>query len=174
MKLTSLVLPIIIVAVLACAYLKKVDIMGEFSKGALEGIETAKKLLPTLAILITAVGMFRSSGALEVLTSVLSPFLNKIGIPSEVMPLMLLKPFSGSGSIAIIQDIFSNYGTDSFIGRVASTIAGSTETTFYTVALYFGAVGVSKTRHTIPSALAADFTGFFLSVFFVKLFFYGL
>ena len=174
MKITSLFLPIIIVLVLVCSFIKKVDIIKEFSVGALEGIETAKKLLPTLAILVTAVGMFRASGALEVLTSVLSPFLNKIGIPSEVMPLMLLKPFSGSGSIAIIQDIFSNYGTDSFIGRVASTIAGSTETTFYTVAVYFGALGISKTRHTVPSALAADFTGFFLSVFFVKLFFYGL
>ena len=174
MKYAAFVLPIIIVAVFVCALVKKVDIVKEFSSGALEGLDTAKKLLPTLALLVTAVGMFRASGALDVLTGILKPVFDKLSMPTEVLPLMLLKPFSGSGSIAIIQDIFSNYGVDSFVGRVASVIAGSTETTFYTVAVYFGAVGISKTRHTIPAALAADFTGFFLSVIFVKLFFYGL
>ena len=171
MNITVLVIPVFICAVLICAFIKRVDILKEFTIGAAEGLETAKKLIPTLVLFVTAIGMFRASGALDVLTSILSKPAAAIGIPKEVLPLVLLKPFSGSGSFAIIEDIFKNYGADSFIGRVASVIAGSTETTFYTIAVYFGAVNITKTRHTVPSAVAADLTGFILSAFFVRLFF---
>ncbi|MBE6788938.1 MAG: spore maturation protein [Ruminococcaceae bacterium] len=172
MNVTVYIVPVVICTILICAAFKKVDILKEFSKGAADGLKTAVNLVPTLALLLTAIGMFRASGALNAVTSMLSKGAEFIGLPSEVLPLVLLKPFSGSGSIAIIEDIFSNYGTDSFAGRVASVIAGSTETTFYTIAVYYGAVNISKTRHTIPAALSADIAGFILSAFFVRLFFY--
>ena len=172
MNYTVFIVPIIICAILVVALIKRVDIMKEFCEGALGGMQTGVKLIAPLVLLLTAIGMLRASGALTVITEALSFVTEPLGIPKEVLPLVLLKPFSGSGSIAIIEDIFSEYGPDSFIGRVASVIAGSTETTFYTIAVYYGAVGISKTRHTVPSALVADFAGFVLSAFFVRFFFY--
>ena len=169
MNITVFVIPLVICVVLILAIIKKVDIMREFTTGAAEGLGTAKNLIPTLVLFMTAIGMFRASGALDVLTSILSKPAAALGIPKEVLPLVLLKPFSGSGSFAVIEDIFKNYGADSFIGRVASVIAGSTETTFYTIAVYFGAVNITKTRHTAVSAVSADLTGFILSAFFVRL-----
>jgi len=174
MSLTVYIVPVVVCAILLCALVRKVDILKEFTFGAVDGLRTAGNLVPTLVLLLTAIGMFRASGALDVLTSALSKGVEALGIPSEVLPLMILKPFSGSGSVAVLEDIFSNYGTDSFVGRVASVIAGSTETTFYTIAVYYGAVNISKTRHTVPAALSADLTGFILSAFFVRLFFYWL
>ncbi len=171
MNLTVYIIPLIVTIILLIALIKKVNIMKEFSKGALEGLETVKNLLPTLIIFLTVITMLRSSGALSFFVSLLSEPAKFLGLPQEVLPLSLLKTFSGSGSIALLEDIFKNYGADSFIGRVASVIAGSTETTFYTMAVYFGAVNISKTRHTAVSALAADITGFVLSAFFVKLLF---
>ena len=168
MNFTVYIIPLVICSVLVCAWIKKVDILKEFSIGAKQGLETSKNLIPALVLFLTAISMFRSSGALDMLTSLLSKPAVALGIPKEVLPLALLKPFSGSGSFAIIEDIFKSYGADSFIGRVASVIAGSTETTFYTIAVYFGAVGITKTRHTAPSAVAADITGFILSAFFVR------
>lgn len=172
MNFTILIVPIIICAVLVTAFLRKVDILKEFTLGAHDGLKTAVKLIAPLTLFLTSIGMLRASGALDVIIEVIGKPLSALGIPKEVLPLALLKPFSGSGSIAIIEEIFSRYGADSFIGRVASTIAGSTETTFYTIAVYFGAVGISKTRHTVPSALTADIVGFILSAFFVRFFFY--
>lgn len=169
MNITVFVIPVVICVVLAAAFIKKVDIMKEFTAGAAEGLSTAKNLIPTLCLFMTAIGMFRASGALDALTAIISKPASLLGIPREVLPLMLLKPFSGSGSFAIIEDIFKNYGADSFVGRVASVVAGSTETTFYTIAVYFGAVNITNTRHTAPSAVAADLTGFILSAFFVRL-----
>ena len=169
MNFTLFVIPLVICTVLVCARIKKVDIIKEFSIGAKEGLDTAKNLIPTLVLFLTAIAMFRSSGALDMLTTLASKPAEALGIPKEVLPLALLKPFSGSGSFAIIEDIFKNYGADSFVGRVASVIAGSTETTFYTIAVYFGAVGITKTRHTALSAVAADLTGFILSAFFVRI-----
>jgi len=170
MIFSYIIIPLVITLILIIAAIKKVDIIKEFSLGALEGLDTAKNLIAPLCLMLTAIGMFRASGALDVITKLLTPIAGALSIPNEVLPLALLKPFSGSGSFAMLSDIFKNYGTDSFTGRVAATLAGSTETTFYTIAVYFGAVGVKKTRHTIPSALTADFFGLILSVLFVRLF----
>ena len=170
MNWTLYLLPGILCAVLLCAKLRRVDILKEFSIGASQGLQTAVGLIPTLSLVMTAVGMLRASGALEAVTGLLAPAVSRLGIRQEVLPLMLLKPFSGSGSFALLEDIFTHYGADSFVGRVASVIAGSTETTFYTVAVYFGSIGVSRTRHTVPAAVAADITGFLLSGFFVRIF----
>ncbi len=173
MSFTVFVIPAVICAILVYAYIKKVDILKEFTAGALDGLKTAKNLIPPLALMLTAIAMFRESGALDVLVGALSGTAKAVGIPSEVLPLMLMKTFSGSGSVALLEDVLSSYGADSLAGRVASVVAGATETTFYTIAVYYGAVGISKTRHTVPAALSADITGFILSAFFVRLFFYG-
>ena len=119
-----------------------------------------------------AVSMLSASGALDLFSHFISPAAKALGLPPEVMPLALLRPVSGSGSTALLTQIFSDYGPDSFIGRVASVMMGSTETTFYAIAVYFGAIGVKKTRHTIPAALAADFTGYLASVWAVRWFFH--
>lgn len=172
MNFTVFIIPSVILIILITAFVRKVDVLKEFSSGAVDGLKTSANLITTLTLFLTAIGMLRASGALDVLTAALSGAAEAVGIPEQVVPLMLLKPFSGSGSVALIEDVFSNYGADSFIGRVASVIAGSTETTFYTIAVYYGAVGISKTRHTVPAALCADITGFILSAFFVRIFFY--
>lgn len=172
MNLTMLVIPLTVAATLAICLFKKVDIMKEFSLGAKEGLDTAKNLIAPLSLMLTAIAMFRASGALNALTQLVSPAARAVGLPQEVLPLAILKPFSGSGSFALLSDIFKTYGPDSFIGRVASTIAGSTETTFYTLAVYFGAVGVTKTRHSALCSCSADILGFILSAFFVRIFMY--
>ncbi len=174
MSLTVFVVPAVICAILIYAYVKKVDILKEFTSGALDGLKTAKNLIPPLAIMLTAIAMFRQSGALDVIVGALSKPAEALGIPSETLPLMLMKTFSGSGSVALLEDVLANYGADSFAGRVASVVAGATETTFYTIAVYYGAVGISKTRHTVAAALTSDIAGFILSAFFVRLMFYGL
>ena len=171
MNLTVFVIPLVIAITLIVCLIKKVDILKEFRVGALEGLETVKNLLPTLIIFLTVITMLRSSGALDFFVSLVAKPLSLLGIPKEISPLALIKPFSGSGSIAFLEDIFKNYGPDSFIGRVASVICGSTETSFYTMAVYFGAVKISKMRHTAVSALSADLVGFVLSAFFVRLLF---
>lgn len=169
MNITVFVIPLVIAITLIVCLVKKVDILKEFRVGALEGLETVKNLLPTLIIFLTVVTMLRSSGALDFFVSLAAKPLSLLGIPKEVLPLSLIKPFSGSGSIAFLEDIFKNYGPDSFVGRVASVICGSTETSFYTIAVYFGAVKVSKMRHTAVSALSADLVAFVLSAIFVRL-----
>ena len=169
MNPTVFVVSAVVCTILIYAYIKKVDILKEFTAGALDGLKTAKNLIAPLAIMITAIAMFRQSGALDVIVGALSKPAEALGIPSETLPLMLMKTFSGSGSVALLEDVLSNYGPDSFAGRVASVVAGATETTFYTIAVYYGAVGISKTRHTVPAALTSDIAGFILSAFFVKM-----
>ena len=169
MNPTVYVVPAVVCAILIYAYINKVDILKEFTAGALDGLKTAKSLIAPLAIMLTAIAMFRQSGALDVIVGALSKPAEALGIPSETLPLMLMKTFSGSGSVALLEDVLANYGPDSFAGRVASVVAGATETTFYTIAVYYGAVGISKTRHTVPAALTSDIAGFVLSAFFVKM-----
>ncbi|WP_312640932.1 nucleoside recognition domain-containing protein [Hydrogenoanaerobacterium sp.] len=140
--------------------------------GAKEGLMTSLRIMPALVALMTAVGMFKASGALDVLTHFLSPLASVLHLPREVIPLAILRPISGSGAMAIFQDILKSHGADTLIGRVASVMQGSTETTFYTIAVYYGATKVSKTRHTLPSALTGDFVGFIMSAITVQLLFY--
>ena len=125
-------------------------------------------LLPPLVSLLTAVYMLRSSGALELLTELLTPVLTFLGIPPETVGLLLIRPVSGSGALAVGSDIMQTYGPDSTIGRTAAVMLGSTETTFYTVAVYYGAAGIRRLRHTIPAALAADITGFLAAAWTVR------
>ena len=170
-RITDSILPLMIAATLAVAWVRGSRIFELFLEGAKEGLQTTLRLIPTLVGLLTAVAMFRASGGLDVLVHALSPVARLIGLPEEVMPLALLRPVSGSGALAIMENIIGDVGPDSFAGRVAAVMMGSSETTFYAVATYLGSVGVRDTRHVIPAALAADLAGFIVSAVAVSLFF---
>lgn len=171
MSLSSLVIPVLLAGVAAYGMGRKIDVYGALSTGARDGLTVLIRIIPPLVGLLTAVAMFRASGAMEWLTSLCAPVLKKLGIPPELTPLMLIRPVSGNGALAVGSDLIQTYGPDSYIGRVSAVMLGSTETTFYTIAVYFGSAGIRRTRHTIPSALAADFTGFFVSALAVRLLF---
>ncbi|MDD3193247.1 MAG: spore maturation protein [Oscillospiraceae bacterium] len=168
-QISNYILPIVIVFIVGYGFIKKVPVFDCFLAGAKEGLATSAQILPALVALITAVGMFKASGALDILTYALRPVARFLRLPQEVIPLAILRPISGSGALVIFQDILQQYGPDSFAGRVASVMQGSTETTFYTIAVYYGATKVQKTRHTLPSALTADLVGFFMSALAVRL-----
>ena len=167
----SYLIPILIALILLFDFLRKVPLFDTFLEGAKEGMKSTVSIAPALIGLITAVTMLKASGALDLFTAAIRPAAAFLGFPPEVMPLTLLRPVSGSGSIAILDQIFATCGPDSFAGRVASVMMGSTETTFYAIAVYFGAVGIKKTRHTIPAAITADTASFFISTLAVRLFF---
>ena len=167
--ISAFCVPFIILIIIINGFFGRVKIYDAFMDGAKEGLVTVFKIFPALVGLIVSVGMLRASGTLSIITSLLKPLTSLIKMPSEIVPLALMRPLSGSGALAVLTDIFETYGPDSFIGRCASVMMGSTETTFYTIAVYYGSVGINKVRHTIKSALIADFTGIILSVFFTLL-----
>ena len=167
----SLIMPGIICLVSVMALYKKVDIFSAVTKGAGDGLCIIIKILPALIVLLTAVYMLRASGALDALASLLSPVLNFLGIPPETSSLIFIRPFSGSGALAVGSELIKGHGADSLVGRTVAVMLGSTETTFYTIAVYFGAVGIKKTRHAIPAALLADFVSFIVAAFTVRLLF---
>lgn len=156
--------------ILIFALFRQAPIFDLFLEGAKEGISNTVSIIPALVGLVVCVAMLRSSGAVDSLVSLISPVSGLLGIPADVLPLALLRPVSGSGALAVIQDIFTRCGPDSYAGRVASVMMGSTETTFYTIAVYYGSVGVKRTGVTLPAALAADFTGMIMSALTVSLF----
>lgn len=139
--------------------------------GAAEGLALLKTILPSLILLLTAVTMFRASGGAELLSRALGPVFSWFGIPTECAMLVLVRPISGSAALAVGSELMASFGVDSQIGRTAAVMLGSTETTFYTLSVYFGAAGIQKTRYTLPAALFADFVGFFTASWTVRLFF---
>lgn len=162
-------LPAIIVFLPLYGLVRKVDVYSEFVEGAKEGFQTAIRIMPYLVAILFAIGMFRASGAMEVMTNAAKPVMNAVGIPAEVLPMAIIRPLSGGGSVAVLSDLVKTHGADSFISRVAGTIYGSAETTFYVLAVYFGAVGIKKTRHAVPAGLIADMAGVFLAVWAVRI-----
>lgn len=168
----SLVVPLLIAGVAVYALCHKIDVYSALVDGAADGLKTVVKIFPALVGLFTAIYMLRASGAMDALADLLAPALEIIGIPSELAPLIFIRPISGSGALAVGSEIISAYGADSLLGRTAAVMLGSTETTFYTVAVYFGAVGIKKTRYAIPAALCADLTGFIVAALTVRLLFY--
>ncbi len=165
--------PVVMLCIVLTGFLRGVPVFDTFVEGAKEGLKSSISILPTLVGLIMSVSMLSASGALDLMSSFLAPAARVLGLPVEVMPLAIVKPFSGSGSTAVLTQIYKDFGPDSFAGRVASVMSGSTETTFYAVAVYFGSVGIKKTRHTIPAALVGDLTAFILSSLTVHIFFSG-
>ena len=169
-KIGIYVVPVVIVLIVFFGVIKRVDIFDSFTSGAREGINSLINIAPSLIGLVLAVTMLDSSGFFEIITQALSPLCEKIGIPPEVVPLGLMRPVSGSGSFALLNSILEKYGADSIIGKIASVMAGSTETTFYAITVYFGSVGIKKTRHTIPAALTADLCGIIFASLSVRMF----
>jgi len=164
------VIPIAVVIILCYGLINKVKIYDEFVKGAKEGITTTIKIIPPIVGLMVAIGVFRASGALELLIYAISPITNLFLIPKEVLPLVFMRPISGSASTAITYNILDSYGADSYVGMVASTMMGSTETIFYTLAVYFGSVGIKNIRYTLKVALIAEFISVLASVWVNLLF----
>lgn len=158
------------VTILVCSR-KRSDLFDEFLVGAREGMMTTVRLLPTLVALLTAVSMLRASGFLEWLAEVLTPYTARIGLPAELLPLILIRPVSGSGSNAMLIDLFEKYGADSFIGLCASVLLGSSDTLVYIIAVYFSAVGVRRTRHALLAATLTALLCLFLSILACRLFF---
>ena len=165
----SLMVPGIIGAVAVFALMRKVDVFDAMTSGAADGLKVMLKILPALVALLTAVYMLRASGALDALTRLCAPLLSALGIPPETAALFLIRPISGSGALAVGSELIGAYGPDSIVGRTAAVMLGSTETTFYVIAVYFGAVGIKKTRYAIPAALCADMTGFLVASLAVRL-----
>lgn len=163
------VIPVIVSALCVYGLKKRVNIFDSFVEGVKEGFETVKFIAPTMIALLVAVGTLRASGALEYLAQLISPLADAVGFPAELVPMGLLRPVSGSGAAALLTGIYQDCGPDSFVGRCASVVAGSTETTFYAVTMYYGAAGIKKIRHTLVSALLADLTAVIMSVVTVGL-----
>lgn len=164
----ALIIPALIALLLIYALIKRVNPYEAFARGAAEALPTLVSVLPYLAAMLICISVFRGSGAMDAFVALSSPVLSRLGVPSELVPLIILRPFSGSASLALLQDSLLQYGADTFIGRAASVSVGSTETIFYTLALYFGAVGVSKTRYSAPVAILSGLAGVFVSLWLVR------
>lgn len=167
----NLLVPLLLAGTTLWGTLQGVDVWNAMAEGAKEGLAVLLRIFPYLVSLMTVIAMLRASGALAGLEHLLSPVLEWLGLPVETLPLMLTRPFSGSGALGVGAELIQTYGPDSAVGRTAAVMLGSTETTFYTVAVYFGAVGVKDSRYAIPAALMADLAGFLLSGWTVKLLF---
>ncbi len=156
----DLLIPLILIGVSLFGLWKKQDVYGCLLEGGMDGLKLLMSIVPALVVLLTGVHMLRASGAMELLQNLVAPVTNVLGIPAETLSLVLIRPFSGSGALAVGADLMATYGPDSLVGRTAAIMLGSTETTFYTISVYFGAAGIKKTRYAVPAALIADVTGF--------------
>jgi spore maturation protein B len=154
-------MPVLLVAIPLVGIIRGVKVYDVFIEGAKEGFNVAIRIIPFLVGILVAIGMFRGSGAMDLLTSALRPIVAPIGFPPELVPLGILRSLTGSGSLAFTTDLIKSHGPDSVIGRTAATMYGSTETTFYVLAVYFGAVAVRRTRHAVPAALVSDIVAAF-------------
>lgn len=169
--MTDYIVPGILLIASAAALRKRENAYDILLDGAADGLKLLYAIVPALILLLTAVHMLKASGAVEILGRILSPLFSFFGIPPETAILVLIRPISGSAALAVGADLMAQYGVDSLIGRTAAVMLGSTETTFYTISVYFGAAGIRKTRYCIPAALFADFVGFFMASLTVRLFF---
>lgn len=160
--------PLLLVGISLTALIRGENGYDIMLQGAAEGLTLIRTILPSLILLLTAVHMLRSSGAIEFLSQLAGPVFHLFGIPPETAPLVLIRPISGSAALAVGAELMSHYGVDSPIGRTVAVMLGSTETTFYTISVYFGAAGIKRTRYTIPAALLADFVGFFMASLTVR------
>ena len=167
--ISSIAIPMVILLVIIYGVKQKNKVYDSFIEGVKEGIDVVINIFPTLVGLFVAIGLLRSSGIIELISKILSPLLIALKIPMEIMPLALLRPISGSASMAIATDIMKTYGVDSIIGIISSTIMGATETTLYTIAVYTSAVGIKKIRYVLAAALIADIVGMITSVIICRL-----
>lgn len=171
MQITDLIIPLLFAGIMIWGAVRRVDVFRCFCDGAAGGLRTTAEILPALVLLVISVGMLRASGAVELLTGLLEPLCSAVGFPPECMQMVLLRPFSGSGAMAVYDSIAGEYGADSLPERTASILLGSSETTFYTIAVYFSAVKVRRTRYAVPAAMTADLTAWIVCALTVGLFF---
>jgi len=164
-------IPLTIAFIPLFALYKKIDIYDTFVDGAKEGFGVGVKIIPYLVGILVAIGMFRASGAIDLIAHVLSPFLNFIGMPADILPLAIIRPLSGSGALGVMTEIAGRYGGDSYIAKLAAVMTGSSETTFYVLAVYFGAVGIKKIRHALIAGLIADLAGIISSLIICRIIF---
>ncbi len=164
-------IPIILFAIPLIGLLKKVKLYESFVTGAEQGFATAVKIIPFMVGMLVAIGVFRASGAMDLLVNVLSPIFKVIGIPPEVLPLAIMRPLSGGGALGLAAELIHVHGPDSFIGRLASTMQGSTDTTFYVLTVYFGSIGIKRYRYALSLGLLADLSTLIAAVFITNLIF---
>lgn len=169
--LSFFVIPAIVVGFPLYGLYKRVPVYESFVEGAKEGFSVAVRIIPYLVAILFAIGMFRASGAMDFLTDALRPLLSLVGFPPEVLPMAIVRPLTGSGSAALIPDMIAQYGEDSIFVKMAATMFGSSETTFYVIAVYFGAINVKKTRHALPAGLISDVSAALFAVWVVRLLF---
>ena len=169
--LAYFVIPVIVVGFPLYGLFKRVPVYESFVEGAKEGFNVAVRIIPYLVAILFAIGLFRASGAMDFLVTSLNPLLAFVGFPGEVLPMAIIRPLTGSGSAGLVADMINEYGEDSLFVKMAATMFGSTETTFYVVAVYFGAVNITKTRHAVPAGLTADFAAMLIAVWTVRLLF---
>ncbi|MDH4071126.1 MAG: spore maturation protein [Ignavibacteria bacterium] len=167
--ISVLAIPVIVVFIVVYGAIKKVKVYEAFVVGAKEGFNVGVRIIPYLVAMIVAIGVFRAGGAMDFLAMLLSPVTNLIGMPAEALPMAIMRPLSGSGALGVLSETVSEYGADSFIGRLTSVMMGSGETTFYVLAVYFGSVAVYRTRHAVPAGIIADLAGILASVWVVNL-----
>jgi spore maturation protein B len=162
-------IPVLLAGIPAVALARGVKVYPAFVEGAKQGFETAVRIIPALVAILVALGMLRASGAMDAATRLLAPVTGWVGIPADVVPILLVRPLSGGAALGVVGDVLRSDGPDSYAGRLVSVMAGSTETTFYVLAVYMGAAGISRYRHALPAALVADLAGFAAAVIAVRL-----
>ncbi len=169
--LSYFIIPVILVGFPLYGLIKRVRVYESFVEGAKDGFQVAVRIIPDLVAILFAIGMFRASGAMDFLVKALNPVLAWIGFPAEVLPMAIVRPLTGSGSAAIVVDMIKHFGEDSIFVKMAAVMFGSTETTFYVIAVYFGAVSIKNTRHAIAAGLTADFSAMLIGIWLVRLLF---
>lgn len=167
--LAAVIIPLIVIAIPIYGMCRRVSVYESFVEGAKEGFKVGVMIIPYLVAIFVAINMFRASGAMGAMEDFLRPVLTAIGFPPEVLPMAIIRPLTGGGSAGVVADLVQEHGTESIITQMAATMFGSTETTFYILAVYFGAVNIKKTRHALPAGLIADIVAIFLSVYIVRL-----
>lgn len=166
--MSQYIIPIFILIIIISCFIKRVNVYESVTKGGEDGLKMLIHILPTMVVMLTAVSMLRASGLLGAIVSLLEPVMRKTGVPAEIIPMVLLRPVSGSGSFGLLTDYLNTYGADSLIGRLTSVIMGSTETTFYTIAVYYAGTGIKDVRKVIPCAVVGDLVGVIMACLIVR------
>ncbi|VBB07969.1 nucleoside recognition [Lucifera butyrica] len=167
-QLSAWAIPVLLLIIPSVGFLNKVNVYEKFVEGAAEGFQTAIRILPFLVAMMVAVNIFRASGAMDVFIAALKPVLQSVGVPPDLIPLAIIRPLSGTGALGLTTEILNRYGADSLTGRIASTLMGSTDTTFYILTVYFGAVGIRNPRYSVLVGLIGDLVGFVSSVYICR------
>lgn len=163
-QFSPLIIPLLILFIISYGVIRKVAVYEEFVEGAKEGFHIAVRIIPYLVAILFAIAMFRASGAMEALIDFVAPAFSMLGIPADILPMTIIRPMTGSGSVGVLTELIQTHGEDSLVVKIAATMFGSTETTLYVLAVYFGAVGIKKTRYALQAGLIADATGFIAAV----------